>query len=383
MTLNMRHKYLTPLLLLLAVACSQEAYDLSRGIDREVTLFTDQVSMPVADIGPLSPKQLLEKADIGSMLETFFKEDEEGYLVAQNEETVYSNPVLLLQMGMAHPSQPTDVDIPDFSGKPGEPTEGPSGMGLMPALQVFTLYAVNPLTEEMGVSGKLTISAKAEDENPEKTLFTKEFNHAGVTAKSENFELYRATLEGMADVMDECKLENLILHLPASIQEKDPLGGWSSISLGYRYKAYLEMGVDFPMPIPIPINNLKLPLGQFKVKDVLLLTEVSNEIPITLVLESVDVMTSDTEGNSVECEDVSITPGVTIASGCTGAPVITPLAVTIRAKEGTIPDITGLQLNLSLKAPAGAGDKRLNMNQTITFNHLRVKVSGGITIQGR
>lgn len=379
----MRHKYLTPLLLLLAVACSQEAYDLSRGIDREVTLFTDQVSMPVAGIGPLSPKQLLEKADIGSMLENFFKEDEEGYLVAQNEETVYSNPVLLLQMGMAHPSQPTDVDIPDFSGKPGEPTEGPSGMGLMPALQVFTLYTVNPLTEEMGVSGKLTISAKAEDENPEKTLFTKEFNHAGVTAKSENFELYRATLEGGADVMDECKLENLILHLPASIQEKDPLGGWSSISLGYRYKAYLEMGVDFPMPIPIPINNLKLPLGQFKVKDVLLLTEVSNEIPITLVLESVDVMTSDTEGNSVECEDVSITPGVTIASGCTGAPVITPLAVTIRAKEGTIPDITGLQLNLSLKAPAGAGDKRLNMKQTITFNHLRVKVSGGITIQGR
>ena len=383
MTLNMRHKYLTPLLLLLAVACSQEAYDLSRGIDREVTLFTDQVSMPVADIGPLSPKQLLEKADIGSMLENFFKVDEEGYLVAQNEETVYSNPVLMLQMGMAHPSQPTDVDIPDFSGKPGEPTEGPSDMGLMPALQVFTLYAVNPLTEEMGVSGKLTISAKAEDENPEKTLFTKEFNHAGVTAKSENFELYRATLESGADVMDECKLENLILHLPASIQEKDPLGGWSSISLGYRYKAYLEMGVDFPIPIPIPINNLKLPLGQFKVKDVLLLTEVSNEIPITLVLESVDVMTSDTEGNSVECEDVSITPGVTIASGCTGAPVITPLAVTIRAKEGTIPDITGLQMNLSLKAPAGAGDKRLNLNQTITFNHLRVKVSGGITIQGR
>ena len=49
--------------------------------------------------------------------------------------------------------------------------------------------------------------------------------------------------------------------------------------------------------------------------------------------------------------------------------------------EGTIPDIAGLQLNLSVKAPTGEGDKRLNMNQSIRFNNLRATVTGGITFQ--
>ncbi|MBO4634215.1 MAG: hypothetical protein J5669_02450, partial [Bacteroidales bacterium] len=143
---------------------------------------------------------------------------------------------------------------------------------------------------------------------------------------------------------------------------------------------------DFPAQIPIPINDLDLPIGQYRVKDILLSTDVSNEIPITFVLDSVDVMVKETDENgnekTVVCDDVSITPGLTIASGCTGAPVVSPLAISIKAQKGTIPDIAGLQLNLSVKAPTGLGDKRVNMNQSIRFNNIRATVSGGITVQG-
>ena len=41
--------------LFFAVACSQEAYDISSGIDKEITLFTDEVSVPLGDVGPLTP----------------------------------------------------------------------------------------------------------------------------------------------------------------------------------------------------------------------------------------------------------------------------------------------------------------------------------------
>ena len=360
---------------LCVVACTQDAYDISRGIDREVTLFTDEVSLPIADIGPLSPKQLLGDVDLGSTLGNVFKEDGEGYLVVEKEETIYTNPVLLLFMTALDPTKPMDVSVDDFTACPGASLESPAAMGFTPDLQEFSLYAMNPLTEEISVSGKVTLS----------TLAPEAFDKVPVAAGSNEGELFRATLDGQS-IMDVCSMENMAIHLPASFLEKDPLEGWSSVSLGYRYKAYLAFGTDFPMQIPIPVNDLDLPIGQYRVKDVLLSMEVSNEIPVTLVLESVDVKVKETdeEGNekTVVCDDVTITPGLTIASGFNGSPVVSPLAVSIKAREGTIPDIAGLQLNLSVKVPTGEGDKRLNMNQSISIKNLRATVSGGITIPG-
>ena len=334
------------------------------------------MSIPIADVGPLSPKQLLGEVDLGSALGGLFKEDEDGYLVVEKEETIYSNPVLLLYYAsLANPLQPLDVNIDNFTGYPGASVEGPAGIGFTPALQEFSLYAVNPLTEGMTVSGKVSLS----------TLSSEVFDNVPVAAGSQSFELFRKELVGQS-ILDVCSTENMVLHLPSSFLEKDPLSGLSSIFLGYRYKAQLALGTDFPESIPIPINDLDLPLGQYKVKEVLLSTDVSNEIPVTLVLDSVAVLVKETdaEGNvkTLVCDDVSVTPGLTIASGCSGAPVVSPLAITIKAGEGTIPDIAGLQLNLSVKAPTGSGDNRLNMNQSISFNNLRATVSGGITIQG-
>lgn len=355
-------------------SCANMDYDISNGIDNEYTLFTDEVSMPIADIGPISPKQLLGDTDLGSTLGDLLKESEEGYLVVEKEETIYNNPILLLYMGALDPTQPQDVSIDDFVGHPGTVTESPADLGFIPASQDFSLYAVNPLTEGIAVSGKVTLST-----------LSQEFEKVPVAAESKDFELFRTSIDGQS-IIDECSLENMVIHLPASLLEKDPLGGWSSVVLGYRYKAHLAFGNDFPAQIPIPVNDLDLPIGQYRVKDILLSTDVSNEIPITFVLDSVDVMVKETdeEGNekTVVCDDVNITSGLTIASGCSRAPVVSPLAISIKAQNGTIPDIAGLQLNLSVKAPTGVGDKRINMNQSIRFNNIRATVSGGITVQG-
>ena len=356
-------------------SCANLDYDISNGIDNEFTLFSEEISVPIADIGPLSPKQLLGDTDLGSALGGLFKEDGDGYLVAEKEETICSNPVYLLYLGSLDPTKPMDANIDDFNGNPGASTEGPAGIGLIPAIQDFSLFATNPLTEGMSVSGKLTLS----------TLPTEVFDKVPVDAGAKDFELFHKTFDSQ-NIIDAFSLVNMVLHLPASLLEKDPLSGFSSIELGYRYKAQLALGSDFPNTIPIPINDVDLPIGQYRVKDVLLSTEVSNEIPVTLVLESVDVMVKETddEGNekTVVSNNVIITPGLTVASGCSGAPVVSPLAIRIKAKEGTLPDIAGLQLNLFVKTPTGEGDKRLNMNQSIRFNNLRATVSGGITFQG-
>ena len=355
-------------------SCANMDYDTSRGIDKEMTLFTDEVSIPIADIGPLSPKQLLGDVDLGSTLGGLFKEDEDGYLVMGKEETIYSNATVFLFMMALDPTQPLDLNIDDFTGYPGAAAEGLAGMGLTPARQEFSIYAVNPFTAAMAVSGKVKLSS----------LSYESFEKVPVAAETNDGVLFHKEIDGQ-NIIDVCSMENMVLHLPASFLEKDPLGGWSSVSIGYRYKAHLALGQDFPAQIPIPVADLNLPIGQYKVKEVLISAEVSNEVPVTLVVESVDVMVkgTDEEGNEkdVVCEDVSITPGLTIASGSSASPVVSPLAISIRAHEGTIPDIAGLQLNLSVKAPTGEGDKRLNMNQSISFNNLRATVAGGITIK--
>ena len=374
MKIRIMRKFLALLALPLLWSCTNMDYDTSRGVDKEMTLFTDAVSIPIADIGPLSPKQLLGDVDLGSTLGGLFKEDEDGYLVMGKEETIYSNATVFLFMMALDPTQPLDLNIDDFTGYPGAAAEGLAGMGLTPARQEFSLFAANPFTEAMAVSGKVKLSSLSSDS----------FEKVPVAAENNDGVLFHKEIDGQ-NIIDVCSMENMVLHLPASFLEKDPLGGWSSVSIGYRYKAHLALGQDFPALIPIPVNDLDLPIGQYKVKEVLISAEVSNEVPVTLVVESVDVMVkgTDEEGNEkdVVCEDVSITPGLTIASGSSAAPVVSPLAISIKALQGTIPDISGLQLNLSVKAPTGEGDKRLNMNQSISFNNLRATISGGITIQ--
>ncbi len=369
--------------MVLLSACTHEEYDISGGIDTQATIFTDEVSIPIADIGPITPRQLLGDVDLGQTLGGMFKEDEDGYLVVEKEDFIYSNPVLILAWTLADPTQPSDVSIDDFSANLGEDVESLAGLGFAPALQEFSLYAVNPFTEEIAVSGKLTLSSAPQDDSPSEVLASGEFSKEVIPANADKEAFFQTTVTD-GEPIDSFTAEQMVLHLPANFPEKDPLGGWSSVSLGYRYKAYLALGSDFPEGMEFPIDNLDVPLGQYKVKEARIRTEVSSEIPLTLVLESVKVMIKETdeEGNeqTVECEDVSITSDITVLAGSTGSPAVSPLEIVIKANEGTVPDIAGLRLILSVKAPAGVSDPRLNMNQAVSFNHVRATVFGGITL---
>ena len=373
----MHNRFFILLLLLAFSACQHREYDTSRGIDKEITLFTDQVSLPLGDIGPLTPKSLL-KDGLPDMIKSFIQEDEQGYLVCQANGSVSSSFVAMISMALPDPAVAADFTLPDYSGEIDTYAGMLATMGFAVSPQVFTLKANNPLTEGVSVSGKLTILG--EEDN---TLTTEEFSKVPVEASTANEVLRVEKTDG--DNFTQFKVENTVLHLPASIMEKDPLNGFGSFSLEYQYKGYLYMKDDFPAALSFDIENLDVPLGQYKVQEARICTEVSNEIPLSLELSSVKLLVKQTDEDGKESlepyEDVSVTPGLTIACGCSGNPVISPLEIVIKAKEGTvIPDFSGLQLELKILAPAGVADKRINMNQSVSFNNLRATVSGGITI---
>ena len=375
------------LALCFCVSCTQDAYDLSRGIDREMTLFTDQVSIPLGDVGPFSPKSLMIKSELGDMLKDYVQEDEDGYLVIEKEESFFtSNPVLFIAYYLPDMSQPTDLPVSDYSGDLGSTASTLAYFGLTASPQIFTLRASNPLTDEIAVSGKLTLTSEPDGETPGEILLSRDFSNSRVGASMSAGEILRVERsDGKA--FYGLQVENLKLHLPGSLNEKDPNGGFSSFSLSYHYKSYVALTSDFPSAIPFDLNNLNVPLAQYKVKEARIRTEVSSEIPVTLEVESVQVLVKKTGEDGKESidvsEDVSISPNLRITSGTSGNPVVSPLEIVIKAQTGTLPDISGLRLSFSIKAPTGAGDKRLGLSQSISFNNIRATVSGGITIPRR
>ena len=375
------------LLLPLVWACENMDYDISEGVDNEITLFGDQVSVPIGDIGPLTPKSMLGESGEGTMdaIKDYVKEDEEGYLVVEDKDSFYDNFVMLIAYLLPDQTIPIDLPVADASGDLKSSAEILEGFGFTLSPQVFTLRATNPLTEDVSVSGSLRLLSAPGDETPAETLQSKVFTNAKVKAETTDAEVLKVELTGGKPV-SSYSIESLFLHLPASMIEKDPSGGLGAFSMSYKYKSYISFGNDLPGDIPIDIDDLDLQLGQYRVKEARICTEVSNEIPVTLELTSVDVymkqIDADGKVSSVKCDDVSVTSGLRINSGTSGNPTITPLEIVIKADKGTIPDISRLSLTLAIKAPTGAGDKRLNMNQAVYFNKLRATVSGGITIQG-
>lgn len=362
-------------------SCSDPDYDLSRGVDIEVTLFSDEVGVPLGGIGPVTLKTFFGVSGMGNIA----TEDEEGYLIVEDKKNFYNDFALLISYSMENPSAPGTVPVKNSVDTPGYVASAMGAFGFAVSPQSFSLYASNPLTEEIAVSGKVTISSEDLEQSPSETLVSEEYD-VKIPAGAQN-EMFFSVERSGDKVFYTSKLENMALHLPASMLSLDPNSGMGLFSLDYRYKGYAMLGSDFPMPLDFTVEDISLPLASFRVKQARIRADVSNEIPMTLEFGSLQALVRQTGENGtvslVPAEGLSVSADAKIASGTYGNPVVSQVELIIEALEGTIPDIDGLQLKIVIKAPSGEGDKRLNMNESMSFNNIRATISGGITIQGK
>ena len=379
----MRRSIILLAVLPILFSCSNMEYDVSGGIDNEITLFSDQVSVPLGDIGPITPKSLLDGAGLSEFLADIVKEDEDGYLIVEQDVALYSNLTMLMGYMVPDQSSPADFSIGECTGDFGDDAGLMEMLGFKLSPQIFTLRASNPLTQDISVSGKLTISSMDDGEEPSEVLHTQEFSKLGIAGGAEGAEFLRVESEDVKR-MYEYKLENLFFHLPASFSMLDPTEGMGVFSLDGHYKSYVCLRDNLD-DLPINIDDLNIPLEQFRVQQARIRADVYSEIPLGLEIESIQALVDKTneKGRTYQevCESVSISAGQKVAPGSFGKPAISPLEIVISADEGIIPDLSGLSLEVSIKAPSGVEDKRISLNQTIKFNNIRATVSGGITIQ--
>ena len=92
-------------------SCANMDYDISNGIDNEFTLFSEEISVPVGDVGPVSLGILLDGTGFRETIDQYVKEDEDGFLVIEKEDQVYQNFVMLFSMMLPDPSLPIDYPV--------------------------------------------------------------------------------------------------------------------------------------------------------------------------------------------------------------------------------------------------------------------------------
>lgn len=96
----MKRVYMASLLICILTtlaACSRKEYDISENLNTEITLFQDEVSVPVGSIGPITIGSTLSGLSavpgIGGLVAEYIKIDEDGSLVLETTGDVFRSSV--------------------------------------------------------------------------------------------------------------------------------------------------------------------------------------------------------------------------------------------------------------------------------------------------
>ena len=91
-------------------SCSNMDYDISEGFSKEVTLFEEEISVPIGNIGPFTISSTLggvsKVPGIGGLIGEYIKESEDGSLVMENSGDIFKASVYELEKQIGNVSAP-------------------------------------------------------------------------------------------------------------------------------------------------------------------------------------------------------------------------------------------------------------------------------------
>lgn len=361
----------------LLVACADKRYDLSNGINVDLTLFGDEISVPIGSIGPISPLPLLFESQIGTMVSEIMKVDEEGYVVSEFTGDLYASNIYEMANEVGDVSKA-------FTYKAGSPSGYVYGAsGMLSLLKIYSreqtveIFARNPLRTDIPVRGSLDLNCS------DSYQASYPLKDALKTRSADPYSYLKANLPDNVTAIPRITLTNLELDMPA-----DPVGKISDsqlcdvLSLTYRHRAKLAIGQDFLFNYTYRVEDAKLEIGKYNLSQCNLSLEVVNSLPLSVRVVNVSVLKPAGESDAAEEVDdnISISSDILIAGGSPSHPGETLVQLHIAAREGTIPDIHGLKIALELEGAQGCEDVALSTSQQIYVKSSSAKLSGGITL---
>lgn len=362
----------------LFLGCSDMRYDTSEGFDKDITLFAEEISVPIGSIGPITVESLLLQSTIGKALSSFMTVKEDGSFELETSNPLFSINVHRMEKEAGDVSNPFTYKAGDRSAIVSGVASMLSFMGLKALEQNVTIMAANPLWSQVPFRATFGLTCKnSASEVSYSTSTPLALNLASRTTTPYAIHRFSLPVE-VRDVVSEISLKSLEMDMPDHPADKindDTLGDVFSFTGKHTFK--LGVGESFNLPYTHTLKDT-IAIGKYQLSAFDAAIELQNTLPLAVTINSIQVL-KNVETEEVD-ENITITQDITIAGGSPAAPGVTNLKLHIAAKTGTIPDIHGLKIDLVAKAQPGCEGIVLSGKQGLYVKSSSAKVSGGITI---
>jgi hypothetical protein len=364
---------LSILALLLVCGCTHKEYDAPEGVNREMTLFGEEISIPVGSVGPITVEDLISSnPTISSLINQLMKEDSQGNMYAECEEEFFKQNAFELSYKIPDISQPYHWELEDQYASISSPASLLKMFGFKFPKQYLAVTLRNPLRASIKLNGL----SRAEAGNYVKEIKFEDFLiPSGYSATT----IAEFTIpDNIMDMIDAVQFKKITLDLPANVPGISREGDAAQFVLKYRHTSQMAVGSTFSFSSELPLNNLNLNIGKYKLRKGTLSFNLESSLPFDITIKSVKVMNEKSEVNP----NIVVTPDITLPGGTLEKPSVTPVNVTIEATEGAIPDIKSIRIAFAIKSAEGAGTTPLNSNMGISFKSASATLRGGVTIFG-
>ena len=370
-----RLQYYLFIILPLLTACSDMAYDMEKGVNKDITLFQEEISAPLGSVGPITVGSLLDKlgsaTGMGDLLDEMLTVEEDGALTIEYGETFYTINAYEVERQLPDPSVAQEWSPGDQYAMVGGIGSLLGMFGMQTVNQHIQILGSNPLRDDVPVTCTAKYSYMDGDETksvdiPELSSFT----------LYDIVPIELVTLDIPKDItstIDDVSMEDLKFSLPANpasniFDNEDKV----FFSLDFKYKCGLAAGEDMELSLDdISTGDISLPVGEYQVKKCIVFMQLESTVPLAIGVSNI---------RAIDKEDVVINADFTLAGGTKEHPAITEFEVSIEALEGTIPDINEVMLDLKLSAQPGLGPEPITADQGILLKSSSAKLLGGITI---
>ena len=365
-----------------AGCASHKEYDLSDGINTELTLFEKGITVPIGTIGPVTLSDLLGKmagspllSALGSYLPS---PDDEGYLsVTLEKEQMRSVNILEIDQKITDKDQEYVMDFgTSFAPVPLAATVL-GAFGFVFPDQQATFYARQPMNVAVPVTGKAQMVGMDQQTYDEVLIAESDLDVATLArGSSDRTVASLAAPDGITLPASEIRLKNLQMTLPANAMDNLRTRSDVNFVLSASYRSHLAPGpgLTFSMSeLSIPFS---LPLGRFSLKKAIVSMDIVNTLPLRVKLDELQALQADGSVNP----DIRIAGGIVIRGGARDLPAVSPVVLEIEATEGRIPDLSGLAITFEISAEPGLPATPIHVDQGITLKSASASIVGGITI---
>lgn len=378
--MNHRFLLLSSLAMLLSfVSCTRSEYD-PDNVNREMTLFGEELFVPIGQVGPITVKDLLSSnKSIASLLESIMKEEPNGTFYIENQDQVFAMNAFRELMDIPDPTQPYHWDIGSQSCSIASTVALLRMFNIGFMNQRLSLYATNPITAPLTLNTDIWVRCM---DNSYNETYSKEYKMEDFSLRSSYSatSLFKLDLPAeVTDLVTSIEMNDLTLDLPANAKDQVRPSDDAKFSFFTNFYTNLVLSEKFSLSQAFPISKLNVPLAKFKLHKCSLAFDLENTLPLDVTIKSIKLR--DEKGN--EIKDVVFSSDVKIVGGKPDAATVTPVVLEVEALTGTIPDIHEVVLDLKFEYSKTSGLVPLSSAMSLSIKSASAKLFGGITLFGK